>query len=75
MPPDRFVQAAPSLEPDGEKRIRDLKESSSLFNPAADLLSLACESTEEDTSRIIVDLVKRARDLVESTGLLEESQD
>ena len=54
-----------------QKLIRDLKDSSSFLNTAADLLMLVSDSPEEATSRIIIDLVQRARDLIDNTGLLE----
>ena len=54
-----------------QKLVRDLKESSSLLNTAADLLLLVSDSPEEETSQIITDLVQRARDLIDSAGLLD----
>ena len=57
-----------------QKLIRDLKESSSLLNTAADLLSLLSDSPEEESAKIILDLVQRAQDLIDSTELLEKHQ-
>ena len=54
------------------KLIRDLKESSGLLNTAAYLLLLVSESPKEETSKIIIDLVQRTRDLIDSAGLLEQ---
>lgn len=53
--------------------IRNLKESSSLLNTAADLLLLVSDSPEEKTAAIIVDLVQRARDLIDGAALLENN--
>ena len=58
-----------------QKLVRDLKASSSFLNTAADSLLLVSESPEEETSTIIIDLVQRAKDLIDGTELLKENQD
>ena len=46
-----------------------------MLNTAAELLLLVSEAPEEETSRIIIDLVQRAQDLLDSTELLKKNQD